>query len=130
MEDPITDLFNRIKNAQAVFHSTVFVPFSKFKYEILKILEKKGFIERFETKGRKNKKVLKIILKYDEEKRPMIMDFKRISKPGQRIYQPYQKIKKVKGGQGIAIISTSKGLMTDQEAKKQKIGGEVICEIW
>jgi small subunit ribosomal protein S8 len=135
--DPISDMFSAIKNAQAVKKDTVDVPFSKIKFEILKILEKEKFIEKVEKikkkiqRGKKKPKpFLRIKLKYDENKIGAISDIKRISKPGQRIYLPYKKIKKVKGGYGISIISTSKGIMTDKEARKQKIGGEIICEIW
>jgi len=127
--DPISDMLISIKNAQAVDHLTVSVPFSNLKYKIAKILEKEGFIEKVEKKGREVKKFLEITLKYDE-KVPAISGLKRISKSGQRIYLPYKKIRKVKDGIGIAIISTSKGLMTNKEARKQKLGGEVICEIW
>jgi len=129
MTDPITDMLNRIRNAQAVLKETVEVPFSNFKYEIAKILEKNGFIEKVEKKGKKTKKIIEITLKYDN-KIPAISGLKRISKPGQTIYLGHRKIKRVKGGYGIAIISTSKGLMTDKEARKQKLGGEVICEAW
>lgn len=127
--DSISDMLIAIKNAQAVGHQTVEVPFSNFKYEIAKILQREGFVEKIEKKGRKTKRFIEITLKY-ENKIPVISGLKRISKPGQRIYLPAKKIKKVKGGYGIAIISTSKGLMTDKEARKQKLGGEVICEIW
>jgi len=130
MTDPITDMLNRIRNAQAVGHPIVNIPFSKFKYEIAKILEEKEFIERVVIRGRKSRKTIRITLKYDENKRPMISGLKRISKPGQRIYQGYRKIRRVKGGHGIAIISTPKGLMTDQEARKSKLGGEILCEVW
>lgn len=129
MVDPITDMLNRIRNAQAVLKTQVSLPFSNLKYEIAKILEKEAFIKKVEKKGKKNKKTIEIILKYDD-KTPAISGLKRISKPGQRIYLPAKKIKKVKGGYGIAIISTSKGLMTDKEARKQKVGGEVLCEVW
>lgn len=129
MVDPITDMLNRIGNAQAVGKATVDIPFSNLKYEIAKILEKAGFIEKIEKKGKKIKRSIEITLKY-ANKIPAISGLKRISKPGQRIYLPSQKIKKVKGGYGIAIISTSRGLMTGKEARKQKLGGEVLCEIW
>ena len=129
MTDPITDMLNRIRNAQAVFQPTVDIPFSKIKFEISKILAKEGLIESFDKKGGKNKKFIRITLRYNK-KMPAISGLKKISKPGQRIYLPYREIKKVKGGYGIAIISTSKGLMTDKEAGRQKLGGEVICEIW
>ena len=129
MTDPITDMLNRIRNAQAVLKTTVDVPLSKIKLEICQILARNGFIKGFEKKGRKNKKNIQITLKYDG-KIPAISGMKRISKPGQKIYLPYKKIKKVKGGYGFSIISTSKGLMTDKEARKQRLGGEVVCEIW
>lgn len=129
MPDPISDMLCAIRNAQAVKHPTVSIPFSNLKYEIAKILEKNGLVEKIVKIGRKTKRFIEITLKY-EENLPVISGLKRISKPGQRIYLPAKKIKKVKGGYGIAIISTSKGLMTDKEAKKQKLGGEIICEIW
>jgi small subunit ribosomal protein S8 len=129
MTDPIADMLNRIKNAQAVNHPTVEMPFSNFKYEIAKILEKNGFVEKIEKKGRKARKTMEIVLKY-RDKAPVISGIRRISKPGQRIYLSSGEIKKVKEGYGMAILSTSKGLMTDREAKKQKMGGEVLCEIW
>lgn len=126
MTDPIADMFNRIRNAQAVSHPMVVFPFSKLKYEIAMILKKEGFIKEVEKKGRKEKRVIEITLKYP----PVISGLKRISKPGQRIYTPVKEIKKVRAGYGISIISTSKGLMTNKEARKNKIGGEIICQIW
>lgn len=127
--DPITDMLNQIRNAQAVLHPQISIPFSNLKYEIAKILERKGFIEKVVKNGKKTKKFLDISLKY-EDKVPVISGLKRISKSGQRIYLGAKKIKKVRGGYGIAIVSTSKGLMTDKEAKKQRLGGEILCEIW
>jgi len=129
MTDPIADMLNRIKNAQVVGHLTVEMPFSNLKYEIAKILEKKGFVEKIEKKGRKAKKTMEIVLKYND-KAPAVLGVKRISKPGQRIYLASSRMKKIKEGYGMAIVSTSQGLMTDREAKKQKLGGEVLCEIW
>lgn len=119
----------RIKNAQAVLHPTVEIPFSNFKYELAKILAKNGFIGTVEKKGRKTKKYIEIALKYKEGIQA-ISGLRKVSKPGQRIYTNFKKIRKVKGGYGMAIISTPKGLMTDREAKKQKLGGEIVCEIW
>ncbi len=129
--DPIADMLNKIKNAQVVCHPTVEVPFSNLKYEIAEILKKQGFVEKVEKKGRKTKKTIEIVLKY-QDKNPAILGLKKVSKPGQRIYFDSAGIKrkKVKGDYGISVISTSKGLMTNKEARKQKIGGEVICEIW
>jgi len=129
MTDPVTDMLNRIRNAQAVLKETVDIPISNLRYEIAKILEKGGFVAEVEKKGKKTKKVIEITLKYNE-KVPVISGLKRISKPGKRIYKKAKELKPVRGGYGIAIISTSKGLMTDKEARKQKLGGEVICEIW
>lgn len=142
MVDPITDMLNRIGNAQAVQHSTVSIPFSNLKYEIAKILEKKRFIEKVEKKGRRTKRFIEITLKYlpsqilpgktreGEDKMPVISGLKRVSKPGQRIYASTRKLRPTKEGYGIAIVSTSKGLMTNREARKQKLGGEVLCEVW
>ncbi|MBI4101431.1 MAG: 30S ribosomal protein S8 [Candidatus Nealsonbacteria bacterium] len=135
--DVIADMLIKIKNGQQVFRETVSVPFSALKYEIAKIMEREGFIKGVEKKKKKIGKesrfqpgpILEITLKYDG-KSPIISQVKRVSKPGQRIYLPSAKIRRVRGGQGLAIISTSKGLMSDQEARKSRIGGEVICEVW
>ncbi|MBL7142134.1 MAG: 30S ribosomal protein S8 [Candidatus Pacebacteria bacterium] len=129
MTDPVADMLNTIKNAQAVNHPTVEVVFSNFKYEIAKLLERQGFISGIDKKGRKNRKTMEITLKY-EDKIPAISGLKKVSKPGQRIYVNSTRIKRVKDGHGMAVISTSKGLMTDKEARKQKRGGEILCEIW
>jgi len=153
MTDPITDMLNRIRNAQAVLKETVDIPFSNLKYEISKILEKENFIEKTEKKGKKTKKIIKIILKYsssravakgkeedlssltskvleDKIKVAAISGLKRISKSGQRIYLPAKKMRRVRGGYGIAIISTPKGLMTNKKARLKKFGGEILCEVW
>jgi len=127
--DPISDMLTQIRNAQAVKKETVNVSFSNLKYEIAKVLEKEGFLKKVGKQGKKTRKKIEIILKYDSGA-PVISGLKRISKPGQRIYKKRREIKRVKGGYGKTIISTSKGLMTDREAKKQKLGGEIICEIW
>lgn len=127
--DPVADMFNRIKNAQAVQKETVVLPFSNLKYAIAKILEREGYIKKTESKKRKAKKIMEIFLKYNN-KIPAVSEWRKISKSGQRIYLPAKKINKVKGGFGMAIISTPKGLLTDKEARKQKIGGEIICQVW
>jgi len=127
--DPISNMLTAIRNAIAVNHRTVSIPFSNLKYEIAKILEKQGFVEKVRKVGKKTKKSIVITLKY-QQGIPVISGLKRISKPGQRIYLSSKRLKRVKGGYGIAIISTSKGLMTDREARKQNLGGEVICEVW
>jgi len=133
MTDPIADMLNRIRNALAVSKEIVVIPFSDLKYEIAKILEKQEFVGKLEKKGRKPRKVLEITLKYPPAEQadfPVISGLKRISKPGQRIYIGAKEIRPVRGGYGISIISTPKGLMTNKEAKRKKLGGEIICEIW
>ncbi len=130
MTDPITDMLNRIKNAQAVLKPVVDVPCSQLKARVVEILHNEGFISDFKKRGRKGKKIIRINLKYKEDKMPGISGFKRISKPGQRIYKKAKEIKSVKSGYGVAVISTSKGLMTDKEVRKKKLGGEVMFEIW
>jgi len=136
MVDTVSDMLVAIKNAQAVKKPEVFIPFSKFKFEIAKILEKEGFIERVEKTKRKVKKgrskpkpFLKIILKY-EDGLGKISEIKRVSKPGQRVYKGWRELKPVKSGLGIAILSTPRGIITNKKAKKLKVGGEVICELW
>ena len=125
---PIADMLTIIRNGLAVSKKTVKIPFSNFKFEIAKILEKEGLVDRVEKKGR-TEKFIEINLKYLSDNQPVISGLRIVSRPGQRIYLGSKEIKKVKGG-GVAIVSTSKGLMTGKEAKKQKIGGEVLCEVW
>lgn len=129
MTDPITDMLNRIKNALAVRKTEVVLPFSNVKNEIATVLQKQGFVGEVK-KGAKGKvKNLKITLKYDNGL-PALSGARRVSKPGQRIYTKVQDIKRVRGGFGVAILSTPKGLMTGVEAKKAKLGGEVLLEVW
>ncbi len=129
MTDPITDMLNQIKNAQAVGKTEVLIPLSKLKNEIAVILSKEGFIGEIKKAVKGKMKALKISLKYDNEV-PAIAGFKRVSKPGQRIYEGFSEIKRVRGGYGISIVSTSKGLMTNKDARYQKVGGEIICQVW
>ena len=129
MTDPITDMLNRIRNAQAVSHEAVEVPFSKLKEGIAKILEEQKIIKKIEIKKKKNNKILKLFLNYDN-KIGTIIGLKRVSKPGQRIYISFKDLGKIKKKTGILIISTSQGLMTDKETRQKKLGGEVLCEIW
>jgi len=129
MTDPITDMLNQIRNAQAVAKAEVSVPLSNFKYEIAKILMQEGFINEVKKTNRRKDKIIRIILKYNDGA-PAISGLKKVSKPGQRIYKKTSEIKSIKGGQGIAIVSTPQGLMTNKKARKLKLGGEVICEIW
>ncbi len=123
-------MFNRIRNAQAVSRPTVVIPFAKIKYEIARILEKKGFVEKVKLRGKGQKRIIRVILKYSGEGKPYITRLKRISKPGQRIYWSHQEIRKARRRRKTAIISTSSGVMTDEEADWKKTGGEVLCEVW
>ncbi|PIR02752.1 MAG: 30S ribosomal protein S8 [Candidatus Nealsonbacteria bacterium CG_4_9_14_3_um_filter_35_11] len=128
--DPIADMLNSINNAQAIAKSQVVIsPFSKLKFEILQLLKKENFILDVKKKGKGIEKKIIVDLKYNDGS-PAISKIRKISKPGRRVYLPVKKIKKVKSGYGIAIISTSSGLTTNKEAKKRKLGGEVICELW
>ncbi|OGZ65687.1 MAG: 30S ribosomal protein S8 [Candidatus Staskawiczbacteria bacterium RIFCSPLOWO2_01_FULL_37_25b] len=129
MTDPITDMLNQIRNAQAVKKTEVLIPLSKIKYEIARILSESGFVGEIKKSAKQNNKIIKIVLKYDNGE-PAISGLKRISKPGQRIYEKVSEIKKVHGGYGISIVSTSKGLMTSKDARKQKLGGELLLEVW
>ena len=129
MTDPIADMLNQIRNAQAVAKPDVSIPYSGLKQEIANILVEEGFVSSTKQLPKKNNKVLKILLKYNQGI-PAATGLKRISKPGQKIYAKYADMKSVKGGTGISIISTSKGLMTNKKARKEKLGGEVIAEIW
>ena len=135
MTDPITDMLNQIRNAQAVEKTEVLIPYSNLKNEIAVILGKEGFLGDVKKIVKGKNKVLKIGLKYTkggagEKEIPAIEGLKRVSKPGQRIYTGMHGIMKVKGGFGVSIISTPKGLMTNSEARKAKLGGEVLLEIW
>lgn len=129
VNDPIADFLIRIQNAEKVGHSEVKIPFSRMKLELAKILERENLINGFEQIGEGVNSALSIKLKYNEGE-PAIHKAKRISKPGQRIYKNKDKIVPVRNGYGMAIVSTSKGLMTDKETRKNKLGGEILFEIW
>jgi len=129
MTDPITDMLNYIRNAEAVQKPEVVLLFSKLKNEIANVLVQEGFILEAKKVAKGKVKMLKLVLKY-EQGVPAIEGLRRISKPGQRIYTKLDGIKKVRGGFGISVISTPKGLMTGLQAKKAKLGGEVLLEVW
>ncbi|MFH0906726.1 MAG: 30S ribosomal protein S8 [bacterium] len=129
MVDTISDMLTRIRNAQAVSKKTVIVPYSKLKFSLAKLFEKHGLIIKVSVQGRKINKIMEIELKYEKE-RSVMSNLKRISKPGQRIYIKKNELRPIRQGYGLIVISTSEGLMTNQEAHKKKLGGEVICEIW
>jgi len=128
--DPIADMLTRIRNGVTAHKEQVALPYSKLKHNLANILAKEGFIRSVEVKEAGKFKELVITPKYTSDGMTPIMGIKRISKPGQRIYAPVTNLPRANGGLGITIISTSKGLMTDKEARKQRYGGEVICQIW
>ncbi len=128
--DPIADMLTRIRNANIVSHTEVEMPSSKLKVELAKVLKEEGYITDYTEKEVGKFKVLVITLKYDATNKPVISNLKRISKTGLRVYSKAKDLPQVFGGLGIAIISTSKGLMTDRKARKENLGGEVICYVW
>jgi len=127
--DPVADMLTRIRNAIMAGHENVPVPSSKIKLSITKILQGEGFIDRYEVLKGKPEPVIKIQLKYADDQ-PAILGLERVSKPGLRVYAERREIPRVYGGLGIAIISTSKGIMTGREAWRQHLGGEILCYVW
>ena len=128
--DPIADMLTRIRNANMVSHPTVELPSSKLKLELAKLLKSEGFISDYSEKQEGKFKYLTITLKYDEHNKPVITNLQRVSKPGLRTYMKAKNLPQVFGGLGIAIISTSKGLLTDRKARKENLGGEILCYVW
>jgi small subunit ribosomal protein S8 len=131
MTDPIADMLTRIRNANKARFKTVNVGMSQMNVNIAKVLKKSGYINNYDkVKGDKDQQVLEIILKYPDTKSTVITNIKRVSKPGRRVYVPSEGIPKVLNGLGISILSTSKGVITDAEARELNVGGEVICNVW
>jgi len=130
MTDPIADLLTRLRNAQTVKHPLVTIPYSKMKEAILKILRQEGFVTDFETVGEGIRKQLAVTLKYTDQGSGVIETMRRVSRPGRRVYLGSDAMKPVRNGLGLAIVSTSKGVMTDQKARSQKLGGEILLNIW
>lgn len=130
MTDPLADMLTRIRNAGMVKFEAVEMPLSKVKTGVAEILKKEGFINDYQVLHTDTQGVLRIDMKYDQNNERIITNLKRVSKPGRRIYVKHDQIPKVMSGLGIAIISTSKGIFTDKEARAMKIGGELLCEVW
>lgn len=128
--DPIADMLTRIRNAVAVGHERVAMPSSKLKVNIARILVDEGFIDRYEVSENGHRSELELILRYAERRRPVIEGLKRVSRPGHRVYAGAQELPRVQGGLGVAVVSTSQGLMPDREARKRRLGGEIVCEVW
>ena len=130
MTDPIADMLTRIRNANSVHHDKVEVPSSKIKTAIVDILKNEGFIKDYEVIADNKQNMIRVILKYGANKEKVISGMKRISKPGLRVYTQKDQLPRVLGGLGIAVISTSKGIMTDKAARKLGLGGEVLAYVW
>ena len=130
MTDPIADMLTRIRNAQNASYSTVDIPSSKLKVSIANALKAEGYIKNYRKMAEGPREIIRITLKYDENREPVIGGLKRVSKPGRRFYTTCDRIPQTLGGLGVNILSTSKGVMTDKEARKRGIGGEVLCSVW
>jgi small subunit ribosomal protein S8 len=130
MTDPIADMLTRIRNANSVYHEKVEIPASKAKQAIAQILKEEGFIKDFEVLQDDKQGIIRVNLKYGPSREKVINGIKRISKPGLRVYAKKEQMPRVLGGLGIAIVSTSKGVMTDKQARREGLGGEVIAYVW
>ncbi len=130
MTDPIADMLTRIRNANSVYHDKVEIPASKIKQAIVEILKLEGFVKDYEVISDSKQGVLRVALKYGANREKVITGIKRISKPGLRVYAKSDQLPRVLGGLGIALISTSKGIMSDKQARKEGLGGEVIAYVW
>ena len=130
MPDPISDLLTRIRNAAHAKSRKVDIVPSTLKIGIVDILKKSGFIRNYKLYREDQTGVLRVYLKYADKNRPVVQGLKRVSRPGRRVYKGYSELTKVRAGMGVAILSTPKGLMTDEHARENKVGGEVLCTIW
>ena len=130
LTDPVADMLTRIRNASAARHEKVLVPASRLKVRIAEVLRDEGFIKDFVVHQDGPQGAITVLLKYSADREPAISDIKRVSKPGLRRYVSTDEIPRVLNGMGIAILSTSKGVMVDREARKQQVGGELICTVW
>jgi small subunit ribosomal protein S8 len=132
MTDPIADMLTRLRNANLAFHDEVLMPSSKLKEALAGILQREGYITGFEVLDDSSRpgRQLKIVLKYSPDRKRTISGLKRVSKPGLRVYMGSDSVPRVLGGMGISILSTNQGLMTDREARKRRVGGEVLCQVW
>jgi small subunit ribosomal protein S8 len=128
--DPIADMLTRVRNAAQARHATVDVPFSKVKLAITKILEQEGYISGFEVVDEERRKLLRLQLKYDSQRRPVVNGLRRVSRPGLRVYAGMHDIPRVLGGIGTVVVSTNRGIMTGREARRRHLGGELIAEVW
>lgn len=130
MNDPIADLLTRVRNAIQVRHDDVFMPYSRLKEDICKVLQREGYVEGYSVAGEGAKKSIRIQLRYAEDGKPVIHGLRRVSKPSLRNYVESTRIKPVRSGLGISIFTTSHGVITGKEARDRNVGGEILCEVW
>ena len=130
VNDPISDFLTRLRNATLVSKSNVEIPLSKFKYELAKLFKDEGYVSDIEIKGEGAKRVIDLTIKFSEEGKSVIAGLNRLSKPGRRVYSSFNELPRTNGGLGTVVVSTSRGLLSDSEARKRKLGGELICEVW
>lgn len=130
MTDPVSDMLTRIRNATTVRHDRTDVPASKMKVEIAKILKQEGFIRTFKLLEEGPQGLIRIYLKYAEDGEPVIHGLRRVSTPGRRVYRAADELPKVQNGLGVAVVSTNRGVLTDEQARGLRVGGEVLCEVW
>jgi len=130
MTDPIADMLTRIRNANQALHETVVMPSSKLKEEVAKVFAAEGYIEGYEVKAQGVKRELELKLKYLPDRSRVIRGLRRVSKPGGRVYKGAEDLPRVQGGLGVVVVSTSQGLLTDSEARRRRLGGELLCEVW
>jgi len=130
MTDPIADMLTRIRNATMVRHDRTDIPASRMKLEIAKLLKQEGFIRTFKVLEEGPQGVLRVYLKYSQDGEPVIHGMQRVSRPGLRVYRGVGELPKVRNGLGVAVISTNAGVVTDEQARRLRVGGEVLCEIW
>lgn len=130
MTDPISDMLTRIRNAVAVGHDELTMPSSKMKEEVARILTEEGYIDRFDVAPSGPGNALTLQLRYIDRHKPVIQGLRRISKPGHRVYRGAGELPRVQGGLGVVVVSTSQGLLADREARRRRLGGEIVCEVW
>jgi small subunit ribosomal protein S8 len=130
MTDPIADMLTRIRNAVAVGHEQVSMPSSKAREAVARILASEGYVDRYEVVSPGDKPTLVVVLRYGPRRSPAIAGLKRVSRPGHRVYREADNLPRVQGGLGVAVVSTSQGVLPDREARRRRLGGEIICEVW
>ena len=130
VSDPISDLLTRLRNATMVSKSNIQIPHSKFKFQLATLLKEEGYVSDVKIEGDGTKKIINIDLKYSDEGTSVISGMNRLSTPGNRVYSSFDNLPRNNGGLGTVVVSTSRGLLSDSEARKRKLGGELICEVW